>query len=477
MLRFLPDLGEIQPPGPHRKIFGCDGFFPTNRGGMARSFGATATAYTTAASGIVTGAAIVSKSDGTHRLFAGSNLKLEEADGAGAWTNRSSATYTTSTGWSFAQFGDDTIAVNGVNNPQISSTGAFASLSGSPPVAKIAVVQSNIVLLFNINDGTARPDWWASSDQNDPRTWTAANTNYADKDRLYGGVGGPITAATVWQEEVIAFKRNAMYAGRFTRDIDKPWNWRLVNSSIGCPSMFGHILTEVGLVFVTERDVMLYDGSPPRSIADDVRKTLFASIGANADTVQLSLDETNNTVWIWFTRSGSSVIDTAYFWNWKTGFWGAGNTFGGKAPSSTVRDASYSAFSESPLSGGTNSAGIANLIFDNADAKLYNMRGALTDAATLTLWEQGNYAVDSRLNKTRAVFVLNNKPTAATLTITPYDAALVSGTAFASTMQSDFSFGSAMSARYFGNVFSIAAGQNCELLDLIPEYPSAAGAR
>ena len=65
------------------------------------------------------GAALVTKLDGTKRLIAGTQTDLYEA-GTATWTGVSSATYTGSLdgSWDFAQWGNITLAVNGVDMAQ-----------------------------------------------------------------------------------------------------------------------------------------------------------------------------------------------------------------------------------------------------------------------------------------------------------------------------------------------------------------------
>lgn len=482
-LSWCPDTGFVEPLVEQTQVFTCAGFFPTNRGGYAKALSGATTSYTTAAANYVLGSARVTKSDGTERLFVGSLKKIQEANGSGGWTDRSNATtYSATDIWTFAQFGDDTIACSKNDPVQVSSGAGFSDLGGSPPKAKFVVVQSNVVMLLNINDGTDRPDWWASSDQNADSTWTAAATNFADKDRLYGGVGGAITAAATWQEEVIAWKKNAMYRGRFTGDLSQPWLWDFISTKYGCPAPFGHIETEAGLVFITQRDVMLYDGSPPKSIADKVRKTLFANIGAHQSTVFCTVDEPNNCVYFWFLLGSDSVINTPHeanriaIWNYKTGEWGYADSFGSalSLPHSGVRNLNYAAWINSAIAGGTNSSLIANVVV-GGDAKLYNMSssgGSFT--ATLGFWEQGDPGQDAELRRIVPIFNLGaGLPTVgATLTATAiaYDKAFNTLSTHSVNSSDGRVFDFNRRGRYFGNTINLSSTNNGEILRVLPEY-------
>lgn len=487
MLIWCPDTGTIEPPGEQTQIFTCQNFFPTNRHGYAKCGGGATTSYTTAAANVVLGSAMLIDSSGTPRLFVGSQKKIQEANGSGGWTDRSNATtYSATDIWCFAAFGDDMIATSKNDPMQVSSGAAsFSDLAGSPPKAKFVIVQSNVVLAFNINDGTDRPDWWASSDQNDPRTWTAASTNYADKDRLYGGIGGAITAAATWQEQAIVFKKSAMYRGRFTGDTDQPWVWDFISTKFGCPAPFGHIETEAGLVFVTERDFMLYDGSPPVSIADAVRKTLMADIGTHGSTVFCTVDEPNNCVYFWYLESDSTVsgspheADNIAIWNYKTGKWGSQDSFGGNLvlPTSGVRGVNYTNFTSSAIAGGTNGGKIANLVF-GGEGKLYNMTGGGVFAGSqdsitsaLVFWEQGDSARDMELARIRTVFNLTSGiPSAATAQSQAYPQSFGTPTVNNATMTADKVFDFHARGRYFSNTITISGTNYGEILRILPEY-------
>ena len=80
------------------------------------------------------GAAVITKLDDTRRIFAGTTGKLYELS-AGAWVDVSGAAYAggADTRWSFAQFGDSTLAANLADSIQRSAgSGAFASLACPP---------------------------------------------------------------------------------------------------------------------------------------------------------------------------------------------------------------------------------------------------------------------------------------------------------------------------------------------------------
>lgn len=130
------------------------------------------------------GAFAARTSSGSTVIFAGSATKLYKFASVSSWTDvtrSSGGNYALGSDnyWSFAQFDDLIIAVNGVDDPQfidVNSGTNFAALGGSPPVAKFVKVVGDVVLLMQlgsaqgaiasegsiqvINSGFRDPDYW-----------------------------------------------------------------------------------------------------------------------------------------------------------------------------------------------------------------------------------------------------------------------------------------------------------------------------
>ena len=132
---------------------------------------------------------------------------------------------TSSYRWSFASFGNVIIACNYVDATQYLASGAasFENLTGSPPKAQIAVVQSNAVVLFAYDDGTAYGDGWWASDVGDHTTWTPAATNDAANGRILSRPG-KIYAAAAFGGEIIAFKATSIHRLRY---VGAPTYWEV----------------------------------------------------------------------------------------------------------------------------------------------------------------------------------------------------------------------------------------------------------
>ena len=138
---------------------------------------------------------------GTIFGVAGDATKLYGWDGA-AWSDISrlvGGAYATAAedGWSFAQFGDYVIAVNGTDAPQVFQIGVstnFAALGGSPPVARFATTVRDQLLLGRIVGAQNQVAWSAI---NDITGWTPGVNQSDVQDipeggRVMGLVGGEI---------------------------------------------------------------------------------------------------------------------------------------------------------------------------------------------------------------------------------------------------------------------------------------------
>lgn len=155
------------------------------------------------------GGAVVYKTNGTQRIFAGTAAKLWEYDGSVTITDRSDTTYsaTTTNTWSFCQFGDITLAANlGDRLRQINAAATFASV-GAAPVPKASIIvtcgptSAPFVMALDYDDGTnAYRDGWFNSGLSDATSGVAAwttGTNGCANGRLLDDIPGPIWKSVV----------------------------------------------------------------------------------------------------------------------------------------------------------------------------------------------------------------------------------------------------------------------------------------
>lgn len=325
MLDFRPD-GDPTIQGTMSSV--TNGI-PTNKNAYRQKYAALASSYAALAAASL-GLGFVKRLDGTNRLFSGASTAIYEADGVSAWTDETrtvGGAYTAATSWTFAQYGDVSLAASYENILQASNgaTGTnFANVTGAPN-GKIVLILSDRVLLLNTQgySGSGQ-DGWAASDDGDYTNWTPAATNNAANGRLRE-VGGPITAGNVLGNTAIAWKKQGMWVGL---DEGPPTqvSWQKVRGRYGCISNDTQCAIDVGIVFVGPNDIFLYDGSRPRSIATGIRETFFAG-GAPTSGLFLQHDEINNVVL--FYRSDQA----GYVYNYKTDKWGRFTGYEGESAS------------------------------------------------------------------------------------------------------------------------------------------------
>ena len=143
------------------------------------------------------------KSDGTIKIFAGTETKLYTLDNTTlTWTDASQgggsySSLSTQALWQFAQFNDKVIAVQANEDPQvfdIDSDSAFSDLGGTPPRAAYISVVNRFVVLSGLASNTTRVHW---SGLNAITTWVSGTTysdyqDLPDGGSVLGVVGGEL---------------------------------------------------------------------------------------------------------------------------------------------------------------------------------------------------------------------------------------------------------------------------------------------
>lgn len=195
--------------------------------------------------------------------YVGTSTKLYEY----ATTDRSKGGGYTATDWSFAQYGNITIATDrtdAVQSRDATTANAFADLAGSPPKATIVVTQAESVLLFDLNDGAEKPDAFAASAPGDHTDWSGATATTATRIRHRPG---KIVAAVAFQDYVLAFKRSSVYKITYTGGTFK-WRVELIAVNRGAWNMHSVVNCGDVVVFVGPGGRWLFDGASFRNVGD-----------------------------------------------------------------------------------------------------------------------------------------------------------------------------------------------------------------
>lgn len=320
-LEYAPDNN----PEAQGVILDCTNMIPGTNGYKGAMAG---NAVTAALAALPVGAAYVRLLDDSSRIFAATATKLYELTSGYSWTDvsKGGGTYSNSTYWRFAQFGNDTIATNRVDPVQVSATsGAFANLGGSPPKAAIVEVCNGFVFLLDYNDGVNDygDGWWCSALRNDA-SWSPSIATQAANGRLVDSTGR-IRGGKALGNLMIIYKEKSMYVGYYD-GAPVIWRWELLPGQIGAISQEAIVNTGTMHIFAGFDDFYMMDGSRPVSIGmgkvrdfwnDDCSQTYKYKTVAQHDLV-------NGVVYFRYVSAPSTTgkLDRCLAYNYKVGKWG-----------------------------------------------------------------------------------------------------------------------------------------------------------
>ncbi len=369
------------------------------------------------------GTVIAEKMDGSRRVIAGTGNALYEMS-TGNWVDVSdTGGYSggSDVRWCFAQFGDDTVATNGIEPLQKSNVGAFAPIAGAP-TAKIVFTVSSFVMAMNTSEAT---DQWYCCAAFNVDNWTTSIDTQSAKGRLVA-TNGQITAGARLGEYAIAYKARSLFIGQYV-GAPEVWHWQQVSGGeAGCVGQ--DAICDIGGAhfFVGEAGFFLFDGTLPVPVADKQVRQWFLD---NSDPgfryrTQCIHDRQNDRVWVFYPSRGSDRPDSALVWHVKARAWGrsdrsieavlnyiAGSITIDELPSvaptiETLPDAAYD--SQFWLSGGRSLA-----VFDTSH-QLCTITGNAHNSS-MTTGDYGDDAAVTRLQRVRLRYAAGKGPEAATV--------------------------------------------------------------
>jgi hypothetical protein len=313
MRKWLP----LAPAGTAGVWWGCGNFIPTRSGSYYAGW-VPATKFQNGPGGSpgtpLRAWCVLLPSDSS-TIYVGTTTSLYHFDGSSTWTDRSPGTYTnTATDWSFAQYGNITLATNRADNLQFrDSTGvsAFGAVGGSPPKSRIIVTQAEQVLLFDLNDGTEKPDAFAASAPGDYTDWSGAGATTATRIRHRPG---KITAAVAFKNYVLVFKQSSIYKLTYTGGTYK-WTVELIATGRGAFGSHDVVTTGDEVIFAGPGGAWRFDGASFRSCADWFGELPRASNGGIFAPLSGNV--------LFFNKNGSQ--SEVYVYNIYSDAWGFSN--------------------------------------------------------------------------------------------------------------------------------------------------------
>jgi hypothetical protein len=317
----LPGFSPDSDPTAPGAIIDCQNVVPSEYG--LRGAPKPVSAGVNALAAECRGAVNVTVITGSRKLFAGTPEKLYQLNPDNiTWSDVSRVgdyTLGADERWSFAQFGDATLAAYpGAFIQRAISGGDFANIAGSPN-ARVVVAASGFAVAFNT---TTFADEWYCSAYLDDQDWTLDVTKQCVKGRLLQGAG-QITAAKRLGDDIVAYKAGSMYIGRY-QGAPEVWNWAQISGEVGCVGIDAVCETPQGHVFCGRDNVYLCDGSAPRPLATGtIRRWLFREMsGSYMHRTKLLWDRDNHLVWIYFVGGGGTTCTRCVVYHLLANRWG-----------------------------------------------------------------------------------------------------------------------------------------------------------
>mgnify|MGYP000932323402 CR=1 FL=1 len=317
--QFAPDA-DFTVPGT---IIDLDGMVPTVKG-----YKAAPTAVDAGSAALASecfGAAVLRKLDNTTRVIAGTATKLYELS-SGAWSDVSGAAYNAAADvrWSFAQFGNVSLASTKGDKIQQSSSGAFAAISAAPKAGTIETV-NQFVFAGNTNDtgfGDSPDRWWCCA-EGDYTDWTP-NTNTLCVSGRLTSAPGRINLLKRLGDGIVAYKDRSMFIGSFV-GAPEAWSFQEIPGQVGCPSPQGVVDIGAAHLFVgNDGNFWMFDGSRPTPIGTPIKEWFYSNLYSEyAYRIQSVHDRANALVYFFYpSTSGGGTLDSCVVYNYRINKWG-----------------------------------------------------------------------------------------------------------------------------------------------------------
>lgn len=313
-----PDTAELNSAytGDILNVFAADGSYIPARG--LQSFG-------TALAARPLGAILSRQLNGTIRIFAGTTTKLWLFNNTTrAWddVSKPATTYnaTTSSPWSFAQFGNFVIAVNQNDDPQVYELGVsaqFRLLGGTPPRAGEVKVWGDFVALMQLTSNLDRVQW---SGLNNCEFWTPGTNNSDYQTFPDGGIVQSSTEAT----NPIIVQERAIRRGTFVPGSTVIFTFQKIHDLRGAKSARG-VAARGAYAFYPDEGGFFQmgpDGSITPIGSEKIDRTIFGRMAvADIANIYGAVDPFFSRAYFAVSLTGSSYYDTILCHDWNLQRW------------------------------------------------------------------------------------------------------------------------------------------------------------
>ena len=223
--------------------------------------------------------------------------------------------------WRFDTYGQDLIAVNGINRPYVQSgpLGTWQPLGGTPPVASI--VQATEFALFLIEPNS---DIWHASLSD--TIWGNNIATQTVQGNLYA-TSGNITAAVQLRRGIVLYKRKAFHYGSFAGP-PLYWEFPPISHEIGapCQEAVANVLDQH--FWPGPDDFYSFDGQSLQRMPNNLKDWFFATLDQIRDNEICSRWDQKRSVIFWHFPSRaapSNLLDSWIAYNLRTNRWSKGS--------------------------------------------------------------------------------------------------------------------------------------------------------
>lgn len=275
------------------------------------------------------GAVVTRKLDNTTRFIAGLATKLYEISGA-SWVDVTRAVggaygATIDIQWSFAQFGNVTLAANKADTLQYSESSNFANIT-SGPKAKLVETVNQFVFVADMNGPTfSSEDQWQCCAIGDYTDWTPDTATQCVSGRLTSAPGR-ITALKRLGDAIVAYKDRSMFVGSYV-GAPEAWTFQEIPGSVGTPAQGSVVDIGSAHIFMGYDNFYIFDGSRPTPIGNPIKDWFLTRLYTDYTfRIKSVHDRKNSNVYFFYpSTSGAGTLDSCIVYNYRVNKWGVDN--------------------------------------------------------------------------------------------------------------------------------------------------------
>lgn len=319
LIGFSPDLDPDAVGG----INLCENIIPSDRG--MKPCPTPITTGTNALAAACRGIVNVLRTDGARRTIAGTTTDLYDLS-AGAWISRyTGATLGSEERWSFAQFGNITLAATPSVNLLTSSSTTFSAIGGGVTVkAKYIITVNGFVMAANYNNGTdTLNDGWKCSAYQNYADWVEAPATQCASGRILDNAG-EITGLKALGEYAVIYQADSVHLGIYV-GAPAVWGFRKIPGEIGCKANGLIVANEQFHLFFGQDDVYRFDGSNCIALQAPCSRWVIDRMNQNAlHLCETAWDQERGLAWWFYPADSDTNCDSYVCYHPETGKWGYG---------------------------------------------------------------------------------------------------------------------------------------------------------